>query len=101
MRKTVRTNLQSLHNTLLSLGYKLDKEYHYRKKPFHVIVYPRNGRVDIAIHVNKYEPWTPALRHHSRHGGKDINRECQNIIRALNVSSRQASEQPKPRLQAS
>jgi len=57
-----------------------------------VIVHPKDGRVDLLIHVDQFEPWTPTLRHHSRRTGRDINQEYQRIKRALvNVGSRQAS----------
>jgi len=103
MNKAVWTSFQRLHNSLLSLGYKRVRETNsYRKGQFHVIVNPKKSRVDIHIHVDKDETWTPAFYHHSRKTGKDINQEYQNIKRAaVGVSSRQASEQPKPRLQTS
>jgi len=103
LRKTVLVNFQRLHDTLLSLGYRsIYRENHYRKERFHVIVHPKNGRVELHIHVDKLEPWSPSFRHHSRRTGEDINREYHNIVRALShVGSRQASEQPKPSLQTS
>jgi len=103
MNKTVRTSFQRIHNSLLSLGYKRVRETNsYRKEQFHVIVHPKEGCVCIHIHVDKDEPWTPSLRHHSRKMGKDINQEYLNIKRAVvDVGSRQASKQPKPSIQTS
>lgn len=50
-----------------------------------MIVHPKDGRVELHIHVDQYEPWTPALRHHSRRIGEDINQEYQRIKRKTEV----------------
>lgn len=83
MRKTVETNFQRLHKVLLSLGYRGVKENHYRREAFHIILHPKNGRVDVSIHVDKLTSWSPSFKHHSRQIGKDIAQEYRNIMRSL------------------
>jgi len=83
LRKTVETNFQRLQKVLLSLGYRCVKENHYRREPFHIILHPKNGRVDISMHVDKLTPWSPSFKHHSRQVGKDIEQEYRSIMRSL------------------
>ena len=87
MRGTLKAKFEDVHNTLLELGYKYVRRNHYRKNQFHVILQPKDSRVDLHIHVDKFGSWTPTSKHYVRKMGKDITAEFQNICGNLKAKT--------------
>ena len=80
MRKTIRAKEEVLVKVLNRCGYNRDygNPHSFRRDRFHVIIYPRRGRVRIHIHKDSTMHLTPVRRK-----GEDLEREFNAIITEL------------------